>query len=351
MTRKIKVGDVFVGGDSKVTIQSMTNTQTKDISSTTKQILCLEAAGCEIVRSAINDYKDARAIEKIKENISIPLVADIQFDYKLALWAADFGADCIRINPGNIGSEDKVKEVVGACKRKNIPIRIGVNSGSISQSLIDKHKGVNVDSLVDSALEEIKTLERLDFYNTKVSIKSSDVMTNILANRKFSKLSDYPIHLGVTESGSLSRGSVKSSIGIGSLLCDGIGDTIRVSLSTDPVEEIHIGKLILQSLGLRSFGVEIISCPTCARTGLDLISLVDELEERQKEIKSNVKIAVMGCVVNGPGEAREADYGITTLDDVGIIFKSGKIITRVEEDILIDKLIEIINSESENNDL
>lgn len=341
----ISVGGVNIGGGNPITIQSMTNTKTKDYKSTISQIRDLENAGCELVRVAVSDYDDAVALQKIKANIGIPLIVDIQFDHKLALMAAENGADCIRINPGNIGSELKVKEVVEACKFYNIPIRIGVNSGSISRKIIDKYYGVNKNSLVESALEEIQTLEKNNFYNTKVSIKASDPRMNIDSNILFREKSDYPIHLGVTEAGGLLRGSIKSSIGIGTLLYMGIGDTIRVSLSDDPVEEIKVAKQILQSLGLRTFGVEIVSCPTCARTDIDLIKMVDELEDRIDEIKGSYKIAVMGCVVNGPGEAREADFGITGKNKEGIIFKKGKIIDRVPEEELINRLIEIINLE------
>ncbi len=344
-SKVITVGDVKIGGDNPITIQSMTNTKTKDFKGTIKQIKDLEEVGCELIRVAVSDYEDALALKKIKANITIPLIVDIQFDYKLALMAAKNGADCIRINPGNIGSELKVKEVVEACKFYNIPIRIGVNSGSISKKIIDKYAGVNKNSLVESALEEIETLEKNNFYNTKVSIKASDPRMNIDSNILFREKCDYPLHLGVTEAGGLLRGSIKSAIGIGSLLYMGIGDTIRVSLSDNPLEEIKVAKQILQSLNLRTFGVEIVSCPTCARTDIDLIQMVNELEDRIDEIKGNYKIAVMGCVVNGPGEAREADFGITGKNKEGIIFKKGKIIDRVSEEDLINRLIEIINLE------
>lgn len=344
-SKVIKVGDVFIGGNNPITIQSMTNTKTKDSISTINQIKELENEGCELIRVAVSDLEDAQALKDIKNSINIPLIVDIQFDYKLALLAAEYGADCIRINPGNIGSKDKVKEVVNSCNYHNIPIRVGVNSGSISRKIINKYGGVNKDSLVESALGELENLEDLGFYNTKVSIKASDVKTNIESNMLFREKSDYPLHLGVTEAGGLLRGSIKSSIGIGNLLYQGIGDTIRVSLSDNPVEEIKVAKLILQSLELRKFGIEIVSCPTCARTDIDLIPMVKELESRANEINGNLKIAVMGCVVNGPGEAREADYGITGRTDEGIIFKKGKIIEKVEENKLIDRLIEIINME------
>lgn len=344
-SKVISVGDVKIGGDNPISIQSMTNTKTKDTLSTLKQIKNLEKAGCEIIRMAVSDEDDAISLGKIKKEINIPLIADIQFDYKLALLAADNGADCIRINPGNIGSEIKVKEVVKACDYYNIPIRVGVNSGSISSRIIDKYHGVNKNSLVESALEELGILEKYGFYNSKVSIKSSDVTTNIDANILFREKSDYPLHLGVTEAGGVFRGSIKSSIGIGTLLYMGIGDTIRVSLSDDPIEEIKVAKLILQSLGLRQFGVEIVSCPTCSRTDISLIKMVNELENRLDELNGNLKIAVMGCVVNGPGEAKEADYGITGYKNEGIIFRKGKIIERTKEENLIDRLIQIVNED------
>lgn len=345
LTNTINVGGVKIGGGNPISIQSMTNTKTQDTKTTIDQILALESKGCELIRVAVSSEEDANALVKIKENINIPLIADIQFDYKLALLSAKNGADCIRINPGNIGSELKVKEVIDACSHYDIPIRIGVNSGSISHELLDKYKGVNEDSLVESALQEVKILEKYNFDKIKISIKASDVNMNINSNLKLRKLLPYPIHLGVTEAGGLLRGTVKSSIGIGTLLYMGVGDTIRVSLSDDPVEEIKVAKYILQSLGLRKFGVEIVSCPTCARTDIPLIKMVKDLEDRLGEIKGNKKIAVMGCVVNGPGEAREADYGITGMNGEGVIFKDGKVIDRVSEEHLIDRLIELVNRE------
>lgn len=343
-TRVVNVGNVAIGGDNPISIQSMTNTKTKDIKSTIAQIKLLEDEGCEIVRVAVSELSDAQAILKIKKEIRMPIVADIQFDYKLAIFACENGADCVRINPGNIGSKVKVKEVVDRLKHYNIPIRIGVNSGSISNKIIEKCGGVNEESLVLSALEEIEYLESLNFHDIKVSIKSSDVRKTIAANLKFREITDYPLHLGVTEAGNLLRGTVKSSIGIGTLLYLGVGDTIRVSLSDDPVQEVKTAKLILQSLGLRSFGVEIVSCPTCSRTGIDLIQMVDEIEERTAKINKNIKIAVMGCPVNGPGESKEADYGISGLNGEGIIFKKGKVIEKISEDKLVDRLVEIINN-------
>lgn len=346
----IKVGNVLIGGGNPISIQSMTNTKTKNTEDTIKQIKLLEKEGCELIRVAVSDYEDAEAIKIIKSSISIPLIIDIQFDYKLAVMAAENGGDCIRINPGNIGNEIKVKEVVEACRFYNIPIRIGVNSGSISKKIIDKYNGVNENSLVESALSELEILEKFKFFNSKVSIKASDAKMNIESNILFRKKSDYPLHLGVTEAGGLLRGAIKSSIGIGTLLYMGIGDTIRVSLSDHPLQEIKVAKQILQSLGLRKFGVEIVSCPTCARTNINLIKMVDELEKRIDEIQGNYKIAVMGCVVNGPGEAREADFGITGKDGEGLIFRKGQVIERIEEDRLINRLIELINLESELDD-
>lgn len=345
LTKVINVGGILIGGDNPVRIQSMTNTKTVDFHSTIKQIRELESEGCELIRVAVSSSEDANALIKIKKGISIPLICDIQFDYNLAVLSAKNGADCIRINPGNIGSEVKVKEVVAACKYYNIPIRIGVNSGSISHNLLGKYGGVNEHSLVESALNEIGILEKNNFYDIKVSIKASDVSLNIRSNKILSEKSPYPIHLGVTEAGGLLRGSIKSSIGIGTLLYMGIGNTIRVSLSEDPVEEIRVAKQILQSLNLRRFGIEIVSCPTCSRTDISLINMVKELESRANEIKGNQKIAVMGCVVNGPGEAKEADYGITGMMGEGVIFKKGKVIERVNEKFLINRLIEIINNE------
>ena len=342
-TKVIKVGDVLVGGENPITIQSMTNTKTKDYSSTKLQIDSLASEGCELIRLAVSDRDDAETFGKLKKCVGIPMIADIQFDYKLAIMAAENGADCIRINPGNIGTDEKVKAVVEACKYHNIPIRIGVNSGSISTKIIDKYTGVNVNSLVESAMYEIDRLEKFNFDNIKISVKASDVNMNIDSNIELRKRMNYPIHLGVTEAGGLLRGSIKSSIGIGTLLRMGIGDTIRVSLSDDPIEEIKVAKMILQALNLRKFGVEIVSCPTCSRTEVGLIDMVNELESRSKEIKGNYKIAVMGCVVNGPGEAREADFGITGLNGVGLIFKNGEIIEKVPENELINRLINIIN--------
>ena len=349
-TRKIYVGDVAIGGDSPISIQSMTTAKTSDIDAVVKQINDLEKAGCDISRSAINDMDDARAISEIKKRTNLPFVADIQFDYKLALAAVENGCDCLRYNPGNIGSEDKVREIVEACKEKNIPIRIGVNSGSISREIVDKFGGVNADSLVASAMEEIKILEDMDFYNMKISVKSSDVNTMIDAYRKLSSLVDYPLHLGVTEAGPLYQALVKSSMGIGSLLKDGIGDTIRVSITGDPVEEIKAGKAILKALNLRRDGMDIVSCPTCSRTTVNLEEIVAEVEEKAAGLNIDAKVAIMGCPVNGPGESKEADYGISAANGMGFLFKDGKTIKKVKEDEIVDTLLDVLKESYKNED-
>lgn len=349
-TKKIYVGDVAIGGDSPISIQSMTTAKTSDIDAVVKQINALEKAGCDISRSAINDMDDAKAISEIKKRTNLPFVADIQFDYKLALAAVENGCDCLRYNPGNIGSEDKVREIVEACRNKNIPIRIGVNSGSISREIVDKFGGVNADSLVASAMEEIKILEDMDFYNMKISVKSSDVNTMIDAYRKLSSLVDYPLHLGVTEAGPLYQALVKSSIGIGSLLKDGIGDTIRVSITGDPVEEIKAGKAILKALNLRRDGLDIVSCPTCSRTTVNLEEIVAEVEEKANGLNIDAKVAIMGCPVNGPGESKEADYGISAANGMGFLFKDGKTIKKVKEDQIVDTLLDVLKERHKNED-
>lgn len=341
-TRLIHVGNVPIGNKSPISIQSMTNTDTKNVEETVKQILELEEAGCDIIRFAINDLEDAQAIPKIKEKIHIPTIADIQYDYKLALLAAKFGIDGMRINPGNIGEKWKVKEVVESCKDKGISIRVGVNSGSIKQKFLDDFKGVNENSICYSALEEVNELESLGFKDIKVSLKASNVKLMIDSYRKFSKLIDTPLHLGVTEAGPPKTGSIKSVIGIGTLLAEGIGDTIRVSLTSDPIEEVYLAKEILKSLDLRRDGIEIISCPTCGRTKIDLISLVNEAEKNFGKINKNIKVALMGCRVNGPGEAREADLGIAGGNGKGVIFKKGQIVRTVDENKLLEALLEEI---------
>ncbi len=343
-TKKIMVGNVPVGGDSPITVQSMINTTTKDIKSTVEQIKRLEEAGCDIIRGAITDFDDAKAIEEIKKSTNIPFIADIQFDYKLAIAAVESGADCLRINPGNIGSEVKVREVIDCCKERNVPIRIGVNSGSIKKEYLEKYNGVNENSMVYSALEHIRLLENLNYENIKISLKASSVPLTIKSYEKMSQMADYPLHLGVTEAGPIWRGTIKSSVGMGTLLAMGIGDTIRVSLTGDPVEEVRVGREILRSLNLLEEGVEIISCPTCGRTKIGLIDLVEEAEKRLAGIKKPLKIAIMGCPVNGPGEAKEADIGIAGGLGEGLIFKKGVIVKKVKEENLIDELIKEIES-------
>ena len=348
-TRKVYVGDVAIGGGSPISIQSMTTKETKNIEEVVKQINDFEKAGCDISRSAINSLEDARAISEIKKKTNLPFVADIQFDYKLALSAVENGCDCLRINPGNIGGSDKVKILVEKCKEKNIPIRIGVNSGSVHKDMIEKYKGVNVDSLVYSALDEVKVLEDLDFHDIVISIKSSDVNTMIDVNRKISSLCNYPLHLGVTEAGPLYQALVKSSIGMGSLLKDGIGDTIRVSITGDPIQEVKAAKTILKSLGLRRDGVDLVSCPTCSRTSVNLDEIVNEASERLDKLNLNLKVAIMGCPVNGPGEAKEADYGIACAKGYGFLFKKGKTIKKVKEEEIVDTLIEVLKEEKNAN--
>lgn len=338
-TRKIYVGDVAIGGDSKITIQSMTNTDTKDVESTVKQILNLESEGLDIIRMAVNDEDDAKAIYEIKNKIHVPVIADIQFDYKLALAAARAGYDCIRVNPGNLNSKDELREIVEICKDKNLPIRVGANSGSISKQILDKYHGVNENSLVYGAIEQIEMLNKLGFYNIKVSIKASDVNMCIDANRKFSEICDYPLHLGLTEAGSPSVGIVKSSIAIGTLLKDGIGDTIRVSLTSDPAEEVIAARKILNALDIRRDTINLVSCPTCARTKIDIIPIVEELEPLLSKINKNLTVAVMGCPVNGPGEAKSADIGISMSKEHAYLFKKGKVIKKLDKEDVISELL------------
>lgn len=338
-TKKVYVGNVPIGGNSFISIQSMTNTNTKDVKSTVSQIKKLENAGCDIIRMAVNDLEDAAALREIKKEINIPIISDIQFDYNLALAACENESDAIRLNPGNIGASWKVKEVVEACKFHNIPIRVGVNSGSVKQEFLDKFNGVNASSICYSALEEIELLEKNNFYDIAVSLKASSVNLTIESYRKFSEMSNYPLHLGVTEAGSPKKGIVKSAIGIGTLLAEGIGDTIRVSLTSDPLEEVIAGKDILKALDLKREGIDLISCPTCARTKVDLIEIVNKAEEKLYSMDKNLKVAIMGCPVNGPGEAREADIGIACGHGEGLIFSKGEIIKKVPEDMLLSELL------------
>ncbi|MCD8180347.1 MAG: flavodoxin-dependent (E)-4-hydroxy-3-methylbut-2-enyl-diphosphate synthase [Firmicutes bacterium] len=337
--RVVNIGGVKIGGDNPIAIQSMCNTDTRDVKSTVSQIHELENAGCEIIRVAVPDMDAARAVEDIKKQIHIPLVVDIHFDYRLALECMKNGADKVRINPGNIGDTDRVKQVVEMAKSRQIPIRIGVNGGSLEKSLLEKYGGVTADALVESAMGHIAILDELNFSDIVVSIKISDVPKMLDAYRKFNEISDIPLHIGVTEAGTLKSGTIKSSIGIGALLAEGIGDTMRVSLTANPVEEIYTAYDIQRVLGLRKTGAEIVSCPTCGRTQIDLIPIANEVERRAANIKKPIKIAVMGCAVNGPGEAREADIGIAGGKGEGLIFKKGEIIKKVPEDKIIDELM------------
>lgn len=342
-TRKIKVGNVYIGGDSNIAIQSMTNTDTRDVKATINQILKLEAAGCDIVRCAVPDMEAAEAIKEIVKGINIPLVADIHFDYRLALKAIENGVSKLRINPGNIGSIERVKIVAEAAKAKNIPIRIGVNSGSLEKDLLKKYGKVCAEALVESALNHVKILEDVNFKDIVISIKSSDVGQMIESYKLISEKVDYPLHVGVTEAGTIWRGTIKSSVGIGAILSQGIGDTIRVSLTGDVVEEVKVGKEILKSLGYINEGVKFVSCPTCGRTQIDLIKIAEEVESRLADLNKNIKVAVMGCVVNGPGEAREADIGIAGGNGEGLIFKKGEIVKKVKEENLVEELLNEIN--------
>lgn len=337
MKKQVKVKDITLG-DGNIYIQSMLNKSADDVSGTVEQAIALEKAGCQIVRAAIPRVENVKLIPAIKEKVNIPLVADIHFDYKIALEAAAAGVDKIRINPGNIGSDDKVYEVVKACRAKNIPIRIGVNSGSLEKRVLEKYGAPVPMAFVESAMYHVELLNKFDFDDIVISIKSSDVKTTIDAYRLLSERCNYPLHLGVTESGTERMGIIKSAIGIGALLCDGIGDTIRVSLTADPIREIYAAKDILKSIGIGG-GVNIVSCPTCGRTKIDLIGLVNKVEEATRGIDKNIKIAVMGCVVNGPGEAREADIGIAGGNGEGLIFKKGEILRKVPEDRLLEELL------------
>lgn len=337
-TKKIMVDGVQIGGQNKVIIQSMTNTKTKDVQATVNQILNLEQAGCEIIRVACLDIDDAKAIKDIKAQIHIPIVADIHFDYKIALEAINSGVNKIRINPGNIGSEERVKKVVDACKEKNIPIRIGVNGGSLEKDLLDEDGKVTAKAMVESARRHVEILERLDFYDICISLKASDLDLCIEAYEEASKVFSYPLHLGITEAGTAFSGTIKSSIGLGYMLRRGIGDTIRVSLSDDPVEEIKVAKEILKDCNLYSASPKLIACPTCGRTQIDLIPIAKEVEEFLQTIHSDITVAVMGCAVNGPGEARNADIGIAGGIGEGLLFKKGEIIKKVPQDQIIEVL-------------
>ena len=342
--RIVNIGGVKIGGDNPVAIQSMCNTDTRDVKATVNQIHELENAGCEIIRVAVPDMVAAKAVADIKKQTHIPLVVDLHFDYRLALECMKNGADKVRINPGNIGDRDRVKQVVEMAKEREIPIRIGVNGGSLERELLQKYGGVTADALVESAMGHVAILDELNFNNVVVSIKISDVPKMLCAYRKFNEISDIPLHIGVTESGTLKGGTVKSAVGIGALLAEGIGDTMRVSLTANPVEEIYAAYDIQKVLGMRKTGAEIVSCPTCGRTQLDLISIANEVEKRAANIDKPIKIAVMGCAVNGPGEAREADIGIAGGKAEGLIFKKGEIIKKVPQDSLVDELMKEIET-------
>lgn len=345
-TREIHIGNRVIGGSHPILIQSMCNTKTENVQATVDQILRLEEAGCEIIRVAVPTMEAATAIKEIKKQIHIPLVADIHFDYRLALAAIENGVDKIRINPGNIGNLERIQMVVDACKKRNIPIRVGVNSGSLEKHLIEKYGSVTAEGLVESALDKVRIIESLGYQNLVISIKSSDVLMCIRAHELISTKTDYPLHVGITESGTIQRGTVKSSVGLGIILYQGIGDTIRVSLTGDPVEEVTCAKLILKTLGLRKGSVEVVSCPTCGRTSIDLISLANQVENLVAGYEMDIKVAVMGCVVNGPGEAKEADIGIAGGIGEGLLIKKGVVIKKVPEHQLLSALKEELDQMS-----
>ncbi len=339
-TRQIRIGDRVIGGGAPVLIQSMTNTKTEDVEATVAQILSLEQAGCEIIRSAVPTMEAAAALKEIKKRIHIPLVADIHFDYRLAIAAIENGADKIRINPGNIGSRQKILSVVSAAKERGVPIRVGVNSGSLEKKYLEQYGGVTPRGLAESALEKVRLIEEMGYENLVISIKSSDVMMCVRAHEWIADRTDYPLHIGITEAGTVYSGNIKSAVGLGIILNQGIGDTVRVSLTGDPREEIRTAKLILRTLGLRKGGIEVVSCPTCGRTKIDLIGLAGQVEQLTEKIPLDLKVAVMGCAVNGPGEAREADLGIAGGVSEGLLFKKGKILKKVPEDQLLSALEE-----------
>ena len=345
-TREIHIGNRVIGGSHPILIQSMCNTKTENVQATVDQILRLEEAGCEIIRVAVPTMEAATAIKEIKKQIHIPLVADIHFDYRLALAAIENGVDKIRINPGNIGNLERIQMVVDACKKRNIPIRVGVNSGSLEKHLIEKYGSVTAEGLVESALDKVRIIENLGYQNLVISIKSSDVLMCIRAHELISTKTDYPLHVGITESGTIQRGTVKSSVGLGIILYQGIGDTIRVSLTGDPVEEVTCAKLILKTLGLRKGSVEVVSCPTCGRTSIDLIALANQVENLVAGYEMDIKVAVMGCVVNGPGEAKEADIGIAGGIGEGLLIKKGVVIKKVPEHQLLSALKEELDQMS-----
>ena len=337
-TRIVRIGDRKIGGGNPVLIQSMTNTKTQDVQATAAQILELEKAGCDIIRCAVPDMDAARALSEIRKQIHIPLVADIHFDHRLAIAAMEHGADKIRINPGNIGSEDKIRSVISCAKERGIPIRVGVNSGSLEKNLVEKYGGVTAEGLVESALHKVHLIEDMGYDNLVISIKSSNVMMCVKAHEILAEKSDYPLHVGITEAGTLFSGNIKSAVGLGIILHEGIGDTIRVSLTGAPVEEVRSAKEILRALGLRKEGIEVVSCPTCGRTQIDLIGLANRVQEMAADIPLTAKVAVMGCVVNGPGEAKEADIGIAGGDGIGLLIKDGKVVKKVPEEQIVEVL-------------
>lgn len=346
-TKVVHIGDRVIGGGNPILIQSMTNTKTEDVKATVTQILTLEKAGCDIIRCTANNEAAAKAFSEIKKRIHIPIVADIHFDYRLAIMAMEHGADKIRINPGNIGGTDKIKEVVDAAKAYHVPIRVGVNSGSLEKELVAKYHGVTAEGIVESALDKVHILEEYGFDNIVISIKSSDVLMCVKAHELIAEMTNYPLHVGITEAGTLTRGNIKSAVGLGLILYQGIGDTIRVSLTGDPINEVVSAKLILKTLGLRTGGIEVVSCPTCGRTSIDLIGLANKVENLAADFENlDIKIAVMGCVVNGPGEAREADIGIAGGNGEGLLIKKGEIIKKVPE----EQLLAVLEDELRNWD-
>lgn len=350
MTREVRVGDVKIGGNNPISVQSMTNTDTRDVEKTVAQIKRLEEVGCDIVRVAVVDMDAAKSISKIKEQVNIPIIADIHFDYRLALEAIEQGIDGIRINPGNIGSIERVRAVVEKCKERDLKIRIGVNGGSLEKELLKKYGSPTPEALVESAMGHIKILEDLDFHNIVISLKSSNIYTAVEAYELMSQKVDYPLHIGITEAGGVRAGTIKSSIGIGSLLLKGIGDTMRISLTGDPVEEVKVGKDILRSLNLLNDKIKIVSCPTCGRCNINLIEIANEVEEKIQNLNKNMTVAIMGCVVNGPGEAREADIGIAGGNGQGILFKKGEIVKKVAGDKLVQTLMEEIENFEDNKE-
>ncbi len=337
-TKVVKIGDRVIGGGNPILIQSMTNTRTEDVEATVSQIRRLTAAGCEIIRCTVPTMEAAKALKEIKKQISIPLVADIHFDYKMAIVAMENGADKIRINPGNIGSYERIKAVVDTAKERNIPIRVGVNSGSLEKDLVEKYHGVTAEGIVESALDKVKIIEDMGYDNLVISIKSSNVLMCAKAHELIAQKTDHPLHVGITEAGTLYSGNIKSAVGLGVILYQGIGDTIRVSLTGDPAEEVKSARLILRTLGLRKGGVEVVSCPTCGRTKIDLIGLANKVEAMVANYPLDIRVAVMGCVVNGPGEAKEADIGIAGGDGIGLLIKHGEIVQKLPEDQLLDAL-------------